>query len=169
MGIKSKHKEPGYDKKRSRYKRIKSLLNAGYPVEEIYKLCSWTNKETNVLVKEIEEDIINQKKKESTMLNPQSITGVDYWHKDDYYYHPLLYSEDDLVKLPPVYTYADLSEDEKDIYDDTNFIDGEWKAKFITTQLYKCGFYQDEKPDPSIIFYELYYKPKKGNGNKKTV
>jgi len=161
---KKKHtRAPGYAKYSSRYKRVKSLLHAGYSVEEIYKLCSWGNKETNALVKEIEEDIINVAKRKATMLEYYPDDGIQYGTKDDFYYHPLLYSEDQLVKMPPKYTYSDLSEDEKEIYNVSNFIDGEWKAKHVTIQLYKSGFYQEEKKelDYNIAFYNLNYISKK--------
>jgi hypothetical protein len=159
---KKKYKrDPRSAKNNSRYKRIKSLLNAGYSIEEIYKLCSWKNNETDELVKKINEHIINQEKRKLTMLDYRIESKWELWHKDDYYYHPLLYSEEELVNLPPIYTYSDLSKDEKEIYDVSNFIDGDWKAKQITIQLYKCGFYQDEKPDPLIEFYELHSKRKK--------
>jgi hypothetical protein len=95
-------------------KRVRSLFLAGYTESEINKVCVFSpdNLESELIVKNfIARTIYNIKPTEK---------NIHYGSKQEAYFDPDEFSEDDLINLKLTYTYEDLSESEKEIYNSKN-------------------------------------------------
>jgi len=112
MAINKRTKQQNRDN--AREKRIRSLFLTGYTEEEINKLCVFSTDtlETQLIVKKIIERTIYRRKPPANKIH--------FGSKQEAYFDPAEFSEDDLINLKLTYTYEDLSESEKEIYNSKN-------------------------------------------------
>lgn len=106
----------------SRIKRIRSLIVAGYTIDQIKKECSFSNGDIEEFFYKLTEVVRAEKK------NP-IYTGVCFGSKRQAYYPPDMFSENNLVKLKHNYSFADLSDSERDIYSLLPCENIDWRGK----------------------------------------
>jgi hypothetical protein len=95
-------------KVQSRRKRIKSLIVAGYTVEEIKQMCSFTDEVIFEFFRTLKSEITEE---ELAVFNDPH-KPVWFGAKTEPYYK----NEDDVLKKYQNYSYESLSGEEKDIY-----------------------------------------------------
>jgi hypothetical protein len=97
-----------YSTFQARKKRIKSLILAGYSEAQIMKMTSFPPSQIAEFWRSLHEDM--------EWENKHMVDPVYFGSKNEAYYPPEDYPEEDLVEMNFDYTYNDLSEDEKVLY-----------------------------------------------------
>jgi DNA-binding transcriptional MerR regulator len=140
----------------SRKKRIRSLIVAGYSIQQIKEMCSYPESQIQEFFDTLKSDIKEEIK--------SRVKQIHFGSKNEAYYPTDLYTEDELIKLfsgenktglELTYNYEDLPDEEKEFYESQNKIHRH-STEFFTVSY--IGYNSDHRKNRWICTCKLCNK-----------